>query len=261
MSAPGRECYNGAIMALGEEPSTLSVLAPGAGAATRRRREHVFPWLYRLIRDGCAPVLRSQFGYRISGLERLPASGPFILAANHHNYLDGVLLGTAVPRPISFLVMPRVYRASPLHPFFHRRVGSIPVNLGRPDPGAIKRVLRALNAGRIVGIFPEGPFSREGRLVGGHPGVALIALRSGVPVVPAAIHGTYEALHGRRFYVPRAHPLSVRFGAAMHFGWPRHRRVTRAERDEVTRRIMGEIAALLAAEREPLTTAPGRAGA
>jgi 1-acyl-sn-glycerol-3-phosphate acyltransferase len=133
--------------------------------------------------------------------------------------------------------------------------------LERPDPGAIKRVLRALDAGRIVGIFPEGASSREGRLVGGHPGVALIALRSGVPVVPAAIHGTYEALRGRRFYVPRAHPLSVRFGAAMHFGWPRHRRVTRAERDEVTRRIMGEIAALLAAEREPSTAAPGRAGA
>jgi MFS family permease len=125
----------------------------------------------------------------------------------------------------------------------------------------IIHVAPAQSRGRIVGIFPEGPFSREGRLVGGHPGVALIALRSGVPVVPAAIHGTYEALRGRRFYVPRAHPLSVRFGAAMHFGWPRHRRVTRAERDDVTRRIMGEIAALLAAEREPLTAAPGRAGA
>jgi 1-acyl-sn-glycerol-3-phosphate acyltransferase len=247
-------------MAVGEELRTLSVMVRGAAAPARRRHENGFSWLYRMIRDGCAPLLRSQFGYRISGLERLPAAGPFILAANHHNYLDGVLLGTAVPRPISFLVMPRVYRASPLHPFFHRRIGSIPVNLERPDPGAIKRVLRALDAGRIVGIFPEGPFSREGRLVGGHPGVGLIALRSGVPVVPAAIQGTFEALQGRRFHVPRAHPLSVRFGAAMHFGWPRHRRITRPERDEVTRRIMGEIAALLAVERSALTAAPGRAG-
>jgi len=248
-------------MTLGEESSTLSVLAPGAPALTHRRRAHAFPLLYRIIRNGCVPVLRSQFNYRIVGLERLPVTGPFILAANHHNYLDGVLLGTAVPRPISFLVMPRVYRASPFHPFFHRRIGSIPVNLERPDPGAIKRVLRALDAGRIVGIFPEGPFSREGHLVGGHPGVALIALRSGVPVVPAAIHGTYEALRGRRFYVPRAHPVSVRFGTAMHFSWPRHRRVTRGERDDVTRRIMGEIAALLAAESASLSAAPGRAGA
>src|SRR4026208_212100 len=131
-------------MAAGEEPSPLSGLAPGAGAPTRRRREHVFPWLYRLIRDGCTPVLRSPFGYRISGPERLPDPGPFILAANHHNYLDGVLLGTAVPRPISFLVMPRVFRASPLHPLFHRRIGSIPVSLERPDPGAMKRTLRVL---------------------------------------------------------------------------------------------------------------------
>jgi 1-acyl-sn-glycerol-3-phosphate acyltransferase len=134
------------------------------------------------------------------------------------------------------------------------------VNLERPDPGAIKRVLRMLDSGRVVGIFPEGPFSREGRLVPGQPGVAMIALRSGMPVVPAAIEGTYEALVGRRFYVPRRRPLSVRFGAPMHFGRVRHRRVTRAEREELTGRIMSEIAALLEAEREPIPAATGRAG-
>jgi 1-acyl-sn-glycerol-3-phosphate acyltransferase len=246
-------------MAPGEESGTLSVVAPSAVAPAGRESADSFPLLYRLIRAGCVRVLRSRFEYRVIGLERLPASGPFILAANHHNYLDGVVLGAAVPRPISFLVMPRVWKASPLHPPFHRQVGSIPVNLERPDPGAIKRVLRALDGGRVVGIFPEGPFSREGRLVRGQPGVALIALRSGVPVVPAAIEGTYDALRGRRFYVPRPHPVSVCFGAPMHFGRSRHRRVTRAERNDVTRRIMGEIAALLAALRDP--AAPGRAGA
>jgi len=247
-------------MAPGEESSTLSVLAPRAVAASHRPSPEAFPLLYRVMRSGCARLMRSRFEYTITGLERLPSAGPFILAANHHNYLDGVVLGVAVPRPISFLVMPRVYRASPLHPPFHRQIGSIPVNLARPDPGAIKRVLRVLDSGRVVGIFPEGPFSREGRLVPGQPGVALIALRSGVPVVPAAISGTYEALHGRRFYVPRVRPLSVRFGTPMHFGRPRHRRVTRAERDEITRRIMGEIAALLTTEHSPVHASPGRAG-
>jgi 1-acyl-sn-glycerol-3-phosphate acyltransferase len=246
-------------MAPTEESGALSVLAPRAVTPAARERSDPLPLLYRLLRSGCAPILRSLFDYRVTGLDRLPA-GPFILAANHHNYLDGVVLGAAVPRPISFLVMPRVYQASPLHPYFHRSVGSIPINLERPDPGAVKRVLRALDGGKIVGIFPEGPFSREGRLVPGQPGVALIALRSGLPVVPAAIHGTFEALYGRRFYVPRPHPLSVRFGTPMHFGRPRHRRVTHAERDEITRRVMGEIAALLAAEREPAAALPGRAG-
>jgi 1-acyl-sn-glycerol-3-phosphate acyltransferase len=248
-------------MAPGEESGTLSVVAPRAVQTSVRERANPFPLLYRVLRTGCGRILRSRFEYRISGLERLPASGPFILAANHHNYLDGVVLGVALPRPISFLVMPRVFHASPLHPPFHRRIGSIPINLERPDPGAIKRVLRALHDGRIVGIFPEGPFSREGCLVTGQPGVALIALRSGVPVVPAAIEGTYDALRGRRFYVPRPHPVAVRFGAPMHFGGSRHRRVTRGDRDEVTRRIMGEIAALLASLRGPAAAASGRPGA
>ena len=69
-----------------------------------------------------------------------------------------------------------------------------------------------LGDGRVVGIFPEGPFSREGRLVPGRPGAAAIALRAAVPVVPAAIRGTYEALAGRPLHLPRRHPLSVRFG-------------------------------------------------
>jgi 1-acyl-sn-glycerol-3-phosphate acyltransferase len=196
-------------------------------------------------------MLRSMFDLEVTGLERLPAEGPFILASNHHNYLDAVVLGVAVPRPINFLVMPRVFRASPLHPSFHRRVGSIPVNLERPDPGAIKRSLRVLEDGGVVGIFPEGPFSREGRLVSGQPGVAMIALRSGVPVVPAAISGTYEALAGRRFYIPRSYPLAVRFGQPLHFHQTRRRRANHANREEITRRIMSHIAALLDADAAP----------
>jgi 1-acyl-sn-glycerol-3-phosphate acyltransferase len=117
-----------------------------------------------------------------------------------------------------------------------------------------------LDDGRVIGIFPEGPFSREGQLVPGQPGVALISVRSGIPVVPAAIAGTYEALVGRRFYVPRRYPLSVRFGAPIHFGRARHRRVPRAEREELTRHVMSKIAILLGAEREPIPAVSGRAG-
>ncbi|HEY7654392.1 MAG TPA: lysophospholipid acyltransferase family protein [Methylomirabilota bacterium] len=247
-------------MAPGDESSTLSLLRPAASATLRRGPVEPFPPLYRLVREACGPLLRRLFDLRVEGVERLPASGSFILAANHHNYLDGVVLGVAVPRPIAFLVMPRVFRATPLHPPFHRRIGSIPVNLERPDPGAIKRVLRVLEASRVVGIFPEGPFSQEGRLVRGQPGAAMIALRAGVPIVPAAIEGTYEALRARRFYLPRRHPLSVRFGEPLYFGRLGHRPIARAEREEVTRRIMSEIAALFSPASEPAAAA-GRAGA
>jgi 1-acyl-sn-glycerol-3-phosphate acyltransferase len=126
-------------------------------------------------------------------------------------------------------------------------MGSISISLERPDPGAIKRTLQLLEAGEMVGIFPEGPFSLEGRLVRGQPGVALIALRAGAPVVPAAIFGTYQSLAGGGFSLPRPHPLKVRFGDPLYFDrYRREGRVTHSIREEVTRRIMAEIARLLA---------------
>ena len=84
-------------------------------------------------------------------------------------------------------------------------------------------------------------------------------LRAGVPVVPAAISGTYEALAGRRFYIPRGRPLAVRFGHPLHFHQPR-RHASHAEREEITRRIMGHIAAMLHAGR-PAEARRGEAGA
>ena len=200
------------------------------------------PWLYRTLRGPVRRFLDRYFEFHVEGLEHLPTQGPLIIAANHHNYLDGVVLAAAVPRAISFLVMPRVWRATPLHPWVHRRIGSIPLNLSRPDVGALRRALVLLKAGKAVGIFPEGPFSTRGRLEAGLPGVGLLALRSGVPVIPAGIRGTYDALVGRRAYVPRRHPLSVRFGAPRRFPHGEGR----AARLGVTGRIMDDIAALLA---------------
>jgi 1-acyl-sn-glycerol-3-phosphate acyltransferase len=217
------------------------------------------PRLYQTLRTLVRALLERAFALKVEGLEHLPARGPYIVAANHHNYLDGVVLACALPVPICFLVMPRVWRATPLHPFFHRCIGSIPVDLDRPDPAALRRALDALGAGGIVGIFPEGPFSVRGRLERGRPGVGLLALRSGAAVVPAAIRGTYEALAGRRFYVPRRHPLRVRFGPPRHFtngasaNGAGHAddaepalASPRAARRDVTDRIMADIADLLA---------------
>src|SRR5256714_8747691 len=202
-----------------------------------------FPLLSRALRAPLRGALERWFQLSVEGAEHLPDRGPYLVAANHHNYLDGVVLGVSVPAPIAFLVMPRVWRATPLHPAFHRHIGSIPLHLDRADVGALRRALTALERGRVVGIFPEGPFSVRGRLERGLPGVALLALHSGVPVVPAALHGTYEALHRRRFYVPRPTPLTVRFRPPRHFS--RHSARRRDARHGVTERIMNDIAALL----------------
>ena len=218
--------------------STALSASPGVG---RARSE--FPLLYRALRTPVRGLLERWFGLRVEGSEHLPERGPYLIAANHHNYLDGVVLGVSVPAPIAFLVMPRVWRATPLHPVFHRHIGSIPLQLDRADVGALRRALGALERGRVVGIFPEGPFSVRGRLERGQPGVALLALHSGVPVVPAGIRGTWEALRGRRFYVPRATRLGVRFGPPRRFS--PNGVSARAARRDATERIMADIAALL----------------
>ena len=203
-----------------------------------------YPLLYRLLRAPLRSLLERVFDLSIEGAEHVPPCGPYIVAANHHNYLDGIVLAVAIRQPIAFLVMPRVYRATPLHPLLHRHIGSIRINVKRSDVGALRRALSALEDGRVVGIFPEGPFSVRGRLEPGLHGVALLALRSGVPVLPAGIRGTYEALVGRRAYVPRRHPLSVRFGPPRCFSADSVDG-GRSARAGITARIMDDIAGLL----------------
>lgn len=217
--------------------TTLTATSDATGAAAP------FPLVYQALRASARTALARWFDLRVEGLEHLPADGPYIVAANHHNYLDGVVLGAALPRPIAFLVMPRVWRATPLHPVLHRQIGSILLDLERPGVSALRRALRALDGGRVVGIFPEGPFSVRGRLERGLPGVGLLALRADVPVVPAGIRGTFQALAGRRGYIPRRHPLAVSFGRARRF--PRDAEPGRLARWRITQQIMGDIAALL----------------
>src|SRR5438552_12519053 len=203
-----------------------------------------FPFLYRALRAPVRGVLARWFGLHVEGTEHLPDRGPYLVAANHHNYLDAIVLGVSVPAPIAFLVMPRVWRATPLHPAFHRHVGSIPLQVDRADVGALRRALAALERGRVVGIFPEGPFSVRGRLERGLPGVALLALRSGAPVIPAGITGTYEALAERWGHIPRRSALRVRFGPPRRF-LPDGAHGRRTARQSVTQRIMDDIATLL----------------
>src|SRR5205823_14976712 len=106
-----------------------AVLRPGA------RRP--LPLLYRLFRAPVRRLLERVFDLAVHGLEYLPRSGPYIVAANHHNYLDGVVLGAVVPEPIRFIVMPRAWRATPVLPLLHRPRGSVPTNLVPPHPGGL----------------------------------------------------------------------------------------------------------------------------
>src|SRR2546422_7559135 len=104
-------------------------------AVRRRGPPPPLPLLYRLFRAPVRRLLERVFDLAVHGLEYLPRSGPYIVAANHHNYLDGVVLGAVVPEPIRFIVMPRVWRATPLHPPFPPPVVPLPLKPHPPAPG------------------------------------------------------------------------------------------------------------------------------
>lgn len=115
----------------------------------------------------------------------LPTRGAVILVANHTSFSDPLVLAATVGRPIRFLMAREIYDHRRLRWLF-RASGCIPVRRGRPDIGAVREVLRALDQGDAVGIFPEGGID-EHREEAGYAGIGYLALKTGAAIVPAAI--------------------------------------------------------------------------
>jgi len=122
---------------------------------------------------------------RIQIVAPLPERGPVILVCNHTSVNDGMILMATAGRPICFFIARERY----IHPILNwvfRLFEFIPVSRGRRDIGAVRATLRALGAGKVVGIFPEGGID-EHRDEEGHRGVGYLAVKSGAPVIPATI--------------------------------------------------------------------------
>jgi len=140
-------------------------------------------------------LARSLARVEVSGMENVPARGPVVVAMNHRAFFDGPFVFGFVPRPITCLV--KVEAFTPGAAYILRSTGQIPVRRDRVDLGAVRLCLRILRGGGVVGIFPEG--SRGNGLVErARPGVAYLAMRTGAPVVPLALHGTDTLRHGTR---------------------------------------------------------------
>jgi 1-acyl-sn-glycerol-3-phosphate acyltransferase len=156
-----------------------------------------------------APIADRYFSLRGEGQDRLPG-GPFILAANHASMLDWLFVARFVARPVRF-VLTREFFDQRGVTWAYRSLGVIPIRDGAIELSAVRQLLATLRRGEIVGVFPEGRITRDGALAPGEPGVVAIAARAGVPIVPAGVHGAFEAFP-RDARVPRPHPVRVRFG-------------------------------------------------
>ncbi|MGW1076152.1 lysophospholipid acyltransferase family protein [Streptomyces sp. NPDC002537] len=193
------------------------------------------------------PLLRWLFRPRVQGMEHLPETGAAIIAGNHLSFADHFMMPTMVKRRISFLAKMEYFTGRGLKgrfsATFFRALGAIPVDRSGKEAAqaAVDTGLRVLARGELLGIYPEGTRSHDGRLYKGRVGVAAMALRSGAPVIPCAMIGTFEAQPtGRR--LPRLVPITIRFGAPLDFsryaGMEDQRAVLRAVTDEIMYAIL-----------------------
>lgn len=155
------------------------------------------------------------FRGEVVGVENLPKTGPFLIAANHASHLDPPLIGSKVPRQMAFFARKTLWSGR-FASWWLDNVGTIPVDRdGGQDVAALKRVLRSLADGNVLILFPEGTRSPDGMLQSAKPGVGFIVCKTQVPVVPVRIFGSFEAF-GKGAKVPRlGTPVTVIFGKPM----------------------------------------------
>ncbi len=171
----------------------------------------------------------------VHGTENIPSKGGFILASNHSSYLDPIVLGVVSFRRLDFMAKDTLFK-NPVSGWVLRRVGAFPVKRNYHDIGAIKESIRRLNVGRAMVMFPEGRRSDENNIMEPRPGVAFVAYKAGVPVIPAFITGTDKALP-KGSKIIRQTKIEVCFGKKIFIE-------RRQAYDQVAREIMQHVGRL-----------------
>ena len=182
--------------------------------------------------------------WRIKGKENVPSQGPVLVIANHLNLVDPPLLGVSLGRKVVFMAKKELFRFRFIG-YFIGGLGAFPVHRGQLDRKALRQAGQVLADGLALVMFPEGMRSRSGRLRPAFPGSALIALRSGVPILPVGITGT-QRIRGITWLLRRPQ-IIVNIGRPFHLP-PASSKLTKVELARLTNYIMGRIAELLPLE-------------
>jgi 1-acyl-sn-glycerol-3-phosphate acyltransferase len=202
----------------------------------------VIRWIsVAVIRVAARVLLRVQ----VTGLERMPASGPVILVINHVNLVEPLLLYVLLPRQVTALAKAELW-GNLISRLVAQSWGSIPIRRGELDLDAIRGALQVVQQGGVLGLAPEGTRSRHGRLQRGRPGVALLALRApDTLILPVAVYGQEQFFHNLRRLRRTAVQVVMGQGFYLHSG---QGRVTHEMRQEISDEIMMRIASLLPAQ-------------
>jgi 1-acyl-sn-glycerol-3-phosphate acyltransferase len=205
----------------------------------------VFYWVVKAI---LGPFLALLFRPWAEGTENVPREGPAILASNHLSFSDHFFGPLPLPRKVAFLAKAEYFTGRGLKGLvskaFFSGVGQIPVDRagGKAGERALTTGLRVLAEGRLLGIYPEGTRTPDGRLYRGKTGVARLALESRAPVIPTAMVGTFEFMPPGRLWPRLRIRPGVRFGKPLDFarysGLESDHLVLRAVTDEIMYALM-----------------------
>ncbi len=200
----------------------------------------MFYWFMKNLIAG--PILKTAFRPWVTGHENIPKTGGVIMASNHLSFIDSVFLPLVMERQISFLAKSDYYTARGLKGWatktFLKATGMIPIDRsgGKASEASLNTGLSVLARGEILGIYPEGTRSPDGRLYRGRTGVARMILEGGVPVVPVAMIDTEKVMPiGSR--IPKVRRIGIVIGEPLDFsrfeGMESDRFILRSITDEI----------------------------
>jgi len=170
-------------------------------------------WTYPLVRAIVSLPTLLLYRTRAIGVKNVPKSGPLILAPNHFSQMDHFFTGLYLRRQIRFMAKSQLF-TNPVLSYIFKHGGVIPIRRGHRDEEAFKTAYTVLDQGGMLLIYAEGGRSRSGELGEPKPGVGRLALESGAPVVPVAIHGSASVRRWKKFRFPK---VTVQFGEPLSF--------------------------------------------
>jgi 1-acyl-sn-glycerol-3-phosphate acyltransferase len=205
-----------------------------------RARTHGPDWVYEVTRILTTLQAWTLFRARPIDAEKVPASGPVILAPNHFSFLDHFFLGTSLRRKVRFMAKSQLF--SPPMEFVFSHGGVFPVRRGYADGEAFITAHTILERGGCIAMYAEGGRSRTGKLAENvRPGIGRLALESGAAVVPIAVHGSSKVRNWKKLQFPK---VTVLYGDPIR--WERMEAPTRAQQQGVANEIFGETRRLYA---------------